>query len=115
MIDWLLSWITPLNVTIYIILSVLPYIFLFKNKGKFVGTPELNEQYYPFSRLDLHKWSFIRFVLIMIFTGGIIRFCIGWSCVLGGFIAISLLKLGSKEGDQMSPFVQFIIDKMMIY
>jgi len=102
MLSWLWSFLTPLNITVYLVLSVLPYVALIKHGAKLVGTPELNAKYWVFSRLDLDKWSFWRFALINIFTLGIIRFVIGWLCVLWIVVVILIVMIGQTPGSKVS-------------
>ena len=81
-LSYLWSWCTPLYISVYLVLSALPYLAMFKASRKFKGTPDLNAKYWAFERLDLKEWSLIRFILIMVLTGGIFRFIIGWLMVL---------------------------------
>ena len=103
-VTWFMSWVTPLNVAFYAILTALTYLALLKLNAKIVGTPELNEKYWPFCRKDLQQWGFWRFFLRSFFTFGIVRFWLTWVCVAVHLCFALLFMVGHTTGERLAPW-----------
>lgn len=74
---WILTWLTPFWITTYVLFATVPQILVIYNKRYLKGTPELNKKYHAFARLDYPHWSYIRIILMSLFSLFPIRWTLG--------------------------------------
>lgn len=98
------SFLTWRTLALYILLSILPALYVKLFSKKLRGTPELNKKYAAFARTDYPKWGFWRFALSNIFMLAVPRYLVAWSmCLLVAF-QITFLKFVArhKKGEIVS-------------
>lgn len=109
LVEYMMSWMTPFWIGVYLFVSVTPFILLWKQKAKFAGTKELNEKYWSFARNDIHLWSLPRFVVSFALLGGPIRFLIAWGCVMLLFVISWVVMIGHTPGKKVGKMRTLIL------
>ena len=94
----LLNYVTYFNVSIYLVLCVLPIWTVIYKCKKFEGTPQLNAKYWPFVRTDYKYWGYLKCALMNIVFLFPIRYAIPWIVVLIFTTLAILLMCGHRKG-----------------
>ena len=92
LISYICSYFTVRNLVIYVLISTLPAVYVKLYSKKLRGSPELNQKYAPFARIDYENWGFFRFALVNIFTLVVLRYVFVWCMLLANITIITLCK-----------------------
>jgi len=74
-------YLTPFNICLYLFCSCAPSIFTVYMCRKFEGTPELNEKYHAFARLDYKHWGYFNIAMANLVFCFFIRYAFCWFLV----------------------------------
>ena len=81
-IDYMLSWCTPFWIGLYVFYACVPIWGALYAMRNLEGTPELNEKYWIFHRVDHKYWSWWKMAIMNMVLLFPIRYTIAWGTVL---------------------------------
>lgn len=100
--NYLYSWLTPFWITLYVIMSILPsWISIYKCR-KLAGSPELNEKYDAFARLDYKDWNPIVMPLVAFFTLAPLKMLLSFGIMVLYVFSCIWFMIGHKKGTPLS-------------
>ena len=117
--NYLLSWMTPLWISVYLAVAIIPPILLIASKRHLRGTPELNAKYHSFARIDYPHWSYWKMPLLNIVSLFPVRLVIAISIKVIYITIAQFALCGSKPGEPLSKwrtnilkFVRFLLSRL---
>ena len=108
-VQYVLSWCTPMNIAIYVLVNTLPVWYVIYSSKKLEGTPELNEKYWAFHRTDYKYWSYVKFPLLNMIFLWPFRYALAWSMVLTQCTFIVIIMCGQRKDAKMPKWRQTLL------
>ena len=102
LLAYLWSWCTPTTFIVYVILCILPAVYMSKQAKKFKGNEELNKKYWPWHRYDVANWKAHRLALDNFIFLGPIRFGVAWCVVLCFTTLIFIVMIGQSKTEPLA-------------
>ena len=112
-LNYIWTWFTPFWITIYFLTCLAP-IYAVINVSKLKGTPELNEKYHSFARLDLQHWSWWKMPLMSIIYLMPLRLFACYGVIIFYVIFIQFILIGTNPNKPMGSF-RFAIVNFLIH
>ena len=98
----LIAWATPTTLVVYMLICLLPSIYMSRQAKKLRGDSTLNSKYYAFHRHDIGNWTVLRLFLCNFFLLFPVRFAIAWCCVLWQTTLILIVMIGQNREEKLN-------------
>ena len=82
------------TLVVYMVLCLIPAMYMSSLKKKYRGTANLNRKYYAFHRYDVEYWNVWRLAINSFIFLHPVRYAVTWYCISGHCIFIWINTIG---------------------